>query len=254
VIRAERRGDVAVLTLDRAEKRNALVPEMLEQLRSAAEAAAAERARAVLLLGEGRAFCAGFDLELCATAEGAVERLLDELGRTVAVLRGLACPVVAGVQGAAVAGGCALLGGADVVVAERSAKFGYPVLRIGVSPAVSLPFLRRHAGDGPARSRALDPGLIDAGAALALGLAHEVVDDGAAAEHSLACAADLAAKPGVGAIRTRDWLNTIEGWEGDAQAGLRTSLGLAGGEEERTMLARAWAPQRRGSARGTETR
>src|SRR5690606_36019958 len=56
VIRAERRGDVAVLTLDRAEKRNALVPEMLEQLRSAAEAAAAERARAVLLLGEGRAF------------------------------------------------------------------------------------------------------------------------------------------------------------------------------------------------------
>lgn len=240
MIRAERRGDVAVLTLDRAEKRNALVPEMLEQLRSAAEAAAAERARAVLLLGEGRAFCAGFDLELCATAEGAVERLLDELGRTVAVLRGLACPVVAGVQGAAVAGGCALLGGADVVVVERSAKFGYPVLRIGVSPAVSVPFLRRHTGDGVARARAVDPGLIGAEEALRVGLVHEIVEDGRALARGMEIARELAAKPSGGARATRRWLNELEALGDEAERGLAASLSLAGGDEQREMLGRAW--------------
>src|SRR5690606_9036453 len=83
-------------------------------------------ARALLLCGEGPVFCAGFDLDTCRGEGGdeALRRLLRGLSGAIAGLRAQERPVVVAAHGAAIAGGCALLGGADVVVADAGAKLG----------------------------------------------------------------------------------------------------------------------------------
>ena len=133
---------VTVITLDRGEKRNAMLPAMLVDFEEAVRGVG-EDTKAVVVLGAGKVFCAGFDLKACA-ADGTGETmraLLTGLSGCVVAMRECAVPVVLGVHGCAIAGGCAMLGGADVVVADRGAKLGYPVVKIGVSPAVSAAFL-----------------------------------------------------------------------------------------------------------------
>lgn len=243
MILVEPRGNVALITLDRAHKRNALTPVMLASLCGAVDRATS--AGAIVLLGAGETFCAGFDLDLCRDSpDGAAMReLLGGLSRAIVTLRSAPCPVVAGVQGAAIAGGCALLGGADVVISEPRARFGYPVLRLGVSPAVSVPFLTLAVGAGPARCRLLDTALVDAPEAVRIGLVHELAADaGAVPEWAIAVAEALAAKPRRAMAMTKRWLGDTAG-EGArfVEAGLKTSLDLAGSEEEQTRLHGLWA-------------
>lgn len=238
MILVEPRGDVALITLDRAHKRNALTPVMLASLCGALDRATC--AGAIVLLGAGETFCAGFDLDLCrGSSDGSVMReLLEALSRAIVTLRSAACPVVAGVQGAAIAGGCALLGGADVVISEPRARFGYPVLRLGVSPAVSGPFMASALGTGPARCRLLDTALVDAQEAARLGMVHELVSDaGRVSERALAVAGALALKPRRAMAMTKRWLDDTAGEEARiVDAALKASLNLAGSEEEQTRL------------------
>ena len=147
-----------------------------------------------------------------------------------------------GIHGAALAGGCALLGGADIVVAQRGTKLGYPVVKIGVSPAVSAPFLSANVRDGAARSLMLDPGIIDADRALTLGLVHEVLDsqDGTL-ERASAVARGLASKPGRGVAATKALVNELCAARTDrADLGLSASLSRTGSDEERAMLSALW--------------
>lgn len=242
MIAHERQGDVAVVTLERAEKRNAMLPEMLDGLRDAIVGIG--DARAVVLLGAGKTFCAGFDLKACAAdpGGGTMRSLLTGLGACVGAMRDCPAPIVLGVQGAAVAGGCALLSGADVVIADRGAKLGYPVVKIGVSPIVSAPFMLSVLHPGVVRSRLLDPDVVGGDRALELGLVHELVEEpGEVRERAMELGAALADKPGDGCMRTKAWVNEICA-VGDerARAGLEGSLGLTGGHEERERLAALW--------------
>lgn len=234
MIARERSGDVERLTLSRPERRNALTPAMLEDLATHIENAG--DAHALLLLGEGRVFCAGFDLALCVGEDGDnnLRALLQGLSRCIVGMRALACPVVLGVQGAAIAGGCALLGGGDVVIAHPDAKLGYPVTRLGISPAVSAPFLRA-IPDGQARRLMLDPGLIAGRRAHTMGLVHELTDDPAA--RAMELAEQLAAKPPHALAATKAWLNELS--PADAQHGLDTSLSLVGNDESHSLLTAA---------------
>ncbi|MCC6679219.1 MAG: enoyl-CoA hydratase/isomerase family protein [Phycisphaerales bacterium] len=243
MIRVADDGPVRVITLARAEKRNALTPEMLAEVTRVVKEAPAST-RVIVLAGEGSVFCAGFDLALCAAhPDGSVMRaLLSGLSALIISLRDFPGCVVVAAQGGAIAGGCAMLGGADVVVTDRGAKFGYPVLRIGVSPAVSAPFLGVGAGFGPARARMLDTGLIDAERARAVGLVHEVVDGpGGVLARAMEVAKGLAEKPPTAIATTKGWLNEIEdGLRGvTPERGLAVSMGLTGGDEEREGLMRA---------------
>ncbi|MEZ6243832.1 MAG: enoyl-CoA hydratase/isomerase family protein [Phycisphaerales bacterium] len=247
MIRVEADGDVGVLLLDRAAKRNALTPEMLGALPERAREAAAGR-RALVLAGEGPVFCAGFDLKMCAgDALGQTMRdLLSGLGASVAALRGLEVPIVIAAHGAAVAGGAALLGGGDVVVVDADAKIGYPVVKIGVSPAVSAAFLIHSVFAGGVRERLLDPELIDGRAAHRIGMAHEVVDRPEDVRpRALELAHRLAFKPGRAASATRAWLHEIEigmtalGAEAPTR-GLAASLSIAGNDDERARLGEMW--------------
>jgi len=243
MIRIADDGPVRVITLARAEKRNALTPEMLGEMTRAVRGGPAS-ARAVLIAGDGPVFCAGFDLGLCAASpDGSVMRaLLSGLSGLIIALREFPGCVVVAAQGAAIAGGCAILGGADVVIADRGAKFGYPVLRIGVSPAVSGPFLGVGVGFGAARALMLDTGLIDGARAEEIGLVHELVDGpGRVMGRAMEVACGLAEKSPTAIAATKRWLNEIEeGMRGvTPERGLAVSVGLTGGEEEREGVDRA---------------
>ncbi len=237
-------GEIVSVIIDRPDKRNALTVAMMANLGDAARRACDNPiVRAVVLRGEGSVFCAGFDLDDCRDDPLVMRSLLMGLSHAISAFRKCPCPVVIAAHGAAIAGGCALLGGGDFVVTDASAKFGYPVTRLGVSPAVSSPFLRQMVGDGPARARLLDSELIDGDHACAIGLAHECVEDAAAVvPRAMEVARAFAAKP-AGALReTKRWLNHLDGsCDGETVHGaLHTSLGLVGGDEERTLLNKMW--------------
>ena len=102
----------------------------------------------VLLRGEGRAFCAGFDLPAALEQPDLMEQFIERLSGTLRAVRRLPHVVVAAVQGGAIAGGCALVTACDFVMASPDAKFGYPVHRLGISPAVTIPTLQQTMGPG----------------------------------------------------------------------------------------------------------
>lgn len=200
--------------------------------------------RAIVLRGEGASFCAGFDMQLCTADPDALAELLRGLSRAIRTLRRIPKPVVIAAHGSAIAGGCALLGGADLVVTNKDAKLGYPVVKLGISPAVSAPFLRLAVGTGAARERLLDPDLISGEEARRIGLADrcvDIVED--VIPRAQIEAAKLADKPPSAFAATKRWLNEIDGSDKDEDAdrALEASLALVGRPEERERLAALWS-------------
>ena len=145
MVRTSTENGVATITLARAEKRNACTPAMLTELEQAIRGV---RGRVLVLTGDGDVFCSGFDLTLCKDDDRVLGQLLGGLSACVRALRAMDMPVVVSAHGAAIAGGCALLGGCDVVVTNSDAKLGYPVLPLGISPAVSAPTCGRSRPHG----------------------------------------------------------------------------------------------------------
>lgn len=233
-------------------RRNALdegaLATLLDEIRRAGSDPACDL---LLLTGEGSAFCAGFDLAGCAEEPRRVEALLSLLSAVVDALRGLDVPVVARVQGAALAGGCAILTACDFVVVARDAQVGYPVHRIGISPAVSAPSLLSRMGPS-ARALMMSNDLVDGPTALACGLATHCVDAGSLDGEVGALVERLLAK-GPAAVRaTKRWMREIESrMPGDLgaspardraamMAARDASMALAAGDEFATMLRGFW--------------
>jgi len=251
--RLERDGsEILSITLDRAEKRNALTPEMLDEVGRAAREADAGVVGAALLRGEGPMFCAGFDLSLCRDDPDAMKALLRALSGAIHALRACPLPVIACAHSGAIAGGCALLTGCDLVITNDDARLGYPVLRLGVSPAVTTPLLERAAGHASTRERTLDPALVSGKRGARLGLATESLrtpEDAAARAEERAFA--IAAKPRSGVRATKRWLNTLDHPDLDAELdrALAASVALAGSEEERALLTAMWSARQGGDNR-----
>ena len=206
-IRYALEADVATITLARAERLNAIVPDMLAELRSALERAVAEGARAVLIAGEGRSFCSGADL--VARSDGGLPddlgQLLDTHYNPLALaLAELPIPVVTAVQGAAAGAGCSLALHGDFTVAARSAYFLLAFVNIGLVPDFGATWLVTRAAG---RARALEMMLlgerIPAEQALDWGLIHRVVDDADLLTEATALARRLAAGPTVAMGRIR---------------------------------------------------
>lgn len=234
-------------------RRNALDAGALAALVEAIrQTAAAPHCDALVLAGDGPAFCAGFDLAGCAEEPQRVEVLLSLLSDAVAALRALDIPVVARVQGAALAGGCALLTGCDFVVVARDAQIGYPVHRIGISPAVSVPSLLSRMGPA-ARALMMSNELLDGPTALARGLATHCVDAASLDAEVDTLVSRLLAKGPQAMRATKRWIREIESrMPGDlgttpprdrasAEAARDASIALAGGDEFAGMLRAFWA-------------
>jgi methylglutaconyl-CoA hydratase len=143
---------VLTVTLNRPEKRNALNDALINSLKDALRAADRnETLRAVVIRGAGQDFCSGADLSaLQKIAESDVmENLADaeNLLELLALIRKIKIPVVAAVKGRALAGGCGLATACDLVLAAKSARFGYPEVKIGFVPAMVMAILRRNLSE-----------------------------------------------------------------------------------------------------------
>ncbi len=172
-----------VLTLKRPEKRNAMDDVMVKELTLALGAAGRDpEVKAILLQASGPAFCAGADLEyLSRMAKFDMEEnrmdsfRLANLFRTIYELRK---PVVALVNGPALAGGCGLASVCDFVIAsDEHAQFGYTEVHVGFVPAIVLIFLIKRVGEGRARELVLRGNVLNAREAKAVGLVSLVVPE-----------------------------------------------------------------------------
>jgi enoyl-CoA hydratase/carnithine racemase len=244
MILSEQQDNILILSLDRPQKRNAMSVEMLDELHSHFNYAFAKPPGAILLKGSGDFFCSGFDLSACRDDPSVLGDLLTSLFDVISVIRSVPCPVVVAAQGAAIAGGCALLCGGDFVVTNADAKLGYPVVRLGISPAVNAAFLRATIGDARTRELLLEGSLISGVAAHACGLAsHCVATPAEVLPQAMAIAKQLVDKPPLAMQATKRWLNQLEGTSDLAQTrpGLEASLSIVNSQEQNERLAKLWA-------------
>jgi methylglutaconyl-CoA hydratase len=192
-LKLEYDGELAIITLARPDKRNAISTQMIEDLLASLAEVQSSSARVGILTGEGKAFCSGMDLdELRAIAtRSPVEHLEDSrrMARLFRTVYSFPKPLIAAVNGHALAGGCGLATLADFTISVPDAKFGYTEVRIGFIPALVSVFLRRQIGEKRTRDLALTGRLFYAAQAREKGLVNLVV----AAEELMAEARKLAA-------------------------------------------------------------
>ena len=175
-------GTVALLTLNRPEKRNALNDALINHLKeSLRKADANEAVRVVVITGAGADFCSGADLAaLQKISESSVTENLEDaqsLMELFALIRRVRVPVVAAVRGRALAGGCGLATACDLILATRSARFGYPEVKIGFVPAMVMAILRRNVSEKRAFELITRGAEISADEAERVGLINQVFDD-----------------------------------------------------------------------------
>ncbi|HET7248521.1 MAG TPA: enoyl-CoA hydratase/isomerase family protein [Gemmatimonadales bacterium] len=169
-------------TLNRPEKKNAIDSRMMDELAVLFERAELEAAvRVVVLRGAGKDFCAGMDLtELLESADRTVEQnraAALRFGGVFLQMRSLPKPVIAVVQGRALAGGCGLATACDLVLAAESAQFGYPEVQRGFVPALVMNMLRRAVGEKIAFDLSATGRLVTAREAERAGLVSRVLPD-----------------------------------------------------------------------------
>jgi len=173
---------ILTITMNRPDKRNALNPEMMEDLTHAFMAAGEDPAyRVIMLTGAGSAFCAGLDLDHLETLRAKTpeehRRDSERIARLLRTLYDTSKPTIAAVNGAAIAGGMGLATICDFTLAIPEAKFGYTEVQIGFVPAIVSAFLRGQIGDKRSRDLLLTGRLIKAQEAFDLGLITRVVSE-----------------------------------------------------------------------------
>ncbi len=183
---------LATITLNRPDKRNAISTQMIAELQAALDEIEKSPARVVILTGTGKAFCAGIDLDyLQAIGRQSAAENQDDSRRIAKMFRKIwsySRPLIAAVNGHALAGGCGIATLCDFTLAVPEAKFGYTEVKIGFLPAIVSVFLTRQVGEKRARDLLLTGRLVEAAEAKELGLVNELVP----AENLMARAHELA--------------------------------------------------------------
>lgn len=221
----DRDGPVTTIVMDRPERRNAIDPATAQALRDAFAAfEGEEEAQVAVLAGAGGNFCSGFDLKAYAAAEGDYDPLgAGPIGPTRSLV---GKPVIAAVEGYAVAGGLELALWCDLRVASSTAMFGVYCRRWGVplvdGGTVRLP---RIVGQGRALDMILTGRAVGAEEALAFGLANRLVPAGEALAAAQSLAAEMARFPAL-CMRT-DRASAYAAWDGDLRHALQAE-GVAG--------------------------
>src|SRR3974390_1661709 len=170
---------LSIITFNRPDKRNALSTQMIAELQTALDTIEKSQTRGVIITGTGKAFCAGIDLELLQTIAQQTPAENQEDSRRIAKMFrkiwSFSRPMIAAVNGPALAGGCGIATLCDYTLAVPEAKFGYTEVRIGFIPALVSVFLTRQIGEKRARDLLLSGRLVDAQEAQQMGLVTEVV-------------------------------------------------------------------------------
>lgn len=214
---------IETIMLNRPERRNAMTPEMQDELIVALEKAAKGHSRVVVLTGAGEAFCAGLDMvHLQAIGKkSSAEHVADaeRIARLFRTLYELPKPTIAMVQGPAIAGGTGLATICDFTLAAPGVKFGFTEVKIGFVPALVSAFLTLQIGEKRARDLLLSGRLFSSEEAERLGLVNEVVQAeelaGRASElaHTLKLNSpqSMAATKRLLAMQSRSWLDAAIG-------------------------------------------
>jgi enoyl-CoA hydratase/carnithine racemase len=200
---AERRGDdgVLLLTLNRPDKRNALSIELRERIAAALADLDTGSCGAVVLTGAGSAFCAGMDTTQFGGDRAHRERLVESSLACMRAVGGCPVPVIAAVNGPAVAGGFVLALAADVRIGEPMATFGFPELPRGIPP--SFAWARAALPAALARELCITGRVLNAGEARSEGVIGELVGAGDGVERALGLAAEIAARPRPAIVETK---------------------------------------------------
>jgi methylglutaconyl-CoA hydratase len=178
IVRCE--GGVGTVTINRADKRNALDTATIDGIRIAMlQLEADDDVRVIVLRGDGPDFCAGADLaqlERIAAGADSMDNLRDaqQLGDLFIRMRRAAKPIIAAVHGSAIAGGAGLAGACDIILAADDAVFGYPEVHLGFVPAMVMALLRRAVGEKVAFDLVSRGDRIDANEAHRIGLVNRV--------------------------------------------------------------------------------
>lgn len=175
MIKSEIKNNTAIITLNRPEKRNALHPDLVKDLKiKLVGLKNDESIKSLIITGEGNTFCAGADLEYLQKISGnsAIENYEDSksLADMFLMIYEFPKPTIAAVNGAAIAGGCGLASVCDFIIAHpENSKFGYPEVKIGFIPAIVSIFLVKKVGEGLAKQLMLEGELISGKRAYEIG-------------------------------------------------------------------------------------
>jgi enoyl-CoA hydratase/carnithine racemase len=222
-VEMETSGDIAVITLARPEKLNAITPEMLDELLAAVDAVSrSETIGAAVLTGRGRAFSAGGDIAaMHAMDETAFAATIARYMRVSAAFRACPRPIVAAIHGYALAGGFELAVMCDVRFAAAGTKFGLPDTPLGLSPTSGMTWLLpRIVGLGAAMYLTLSADPIDAEEAAAIGLVDRVTQAETVLDEAKDFARRIASYPRTGV----EWTKTgyMRALESDFDTATRT--------------------------------
>lgn len=243
-IRLEREGPLAIVTIVRPDKRNALDGPMWTALGDIGTQLAADPPRVVILRGEGEHFSAGMDLTMTnpllqrlmpammARDAEAVRGVIEELKGYMSALATLPCPVIAAVEGACAGGALEVALTADLRVASSTAFFGLPELQVGLAPDVGgTTRLTRLIGRARATELALTGRRVDAETALSWGLVNRTCGAGEALETAKALAkevmrsAPIATRSVLPVLRAVQGTDDQDAFERETQAGIEAIFG-----------------------------
>ncbi len=238
---------IALLTLNRPEKLNAMTTDLVQGLHDQFDEIAVDPdIRVVVLTGAGRGFCAGLDLggygeaphteHMGRTQAGfAVQK---HIARLIPHMRSLPQPVIAAVNGPAAGGGFALVLGSDIRIASRTARFGAAFIRIGLSACDigTSWLLPRLIGASRAQELMLTGRVFDADEAYRIGLVIDLVDDGTVVDVALAKAAQVMLNTPFGVALTKEGM-----WSALEIPGMQAAIDL---ENRQQIMASATADHR----------
>ena len=221
---------VATLTLNRPDKRNALNPTLISEITHAFTTLASNDAvKVIVLAANGKVFCAGMDLAyLQEISQNSVMQNKADSRRfhdMLAAIYSCPKPVIARVQGAAIAGGCGIASVCDVVIASREkAIFGYSEVKIGFIPAIVSVYLMRRIGGTQAQRLLLTAENVSADEAYRLGFATHVAEDALLDQKVLETSQMLAANSSSAMAMTKEILGNLSGMSLDAALDYACSL------------------------------
>jgi methylglutaconyl-CoA hydratase len=225
---------VALLTLNRPDKRNAISFELVDEVLRALKEVEKSDALVLVLTGAGKAFSGGLDLENLKALIGRSQeqnvkdtRTMARLFRTV---YDFPKPTVAAVNGAAIAGGTGLATLCDITIASTEAKFGYTEVRIGFIPAIVSSFLVRQVGEKQARDLLLTGRIFDAQEAYRIGLINEVVEPDRLMPRVKEVVATLLENSPSSVIATKRLINSF----GDKELSEQVESGIVANAQSRT--------------------
>lgn len=212
MIKYDLKDGIGILRLNRPEKRNALHPDLVKQMKEKLKEIEIEEAVKVLIItGEGKAFCAGADLAYLNDLKdySPIENETDsrELAELFLMIYNFPKPVIAAVKGAAIAGGCGLASVCDVIVAEEQAKFGYSEVKIGFIPAMVSYFIIKKVGEGLARQLLLSAEIINGKRAYEIGFVNYLYNN--ALEGSMEVASNLMQNSATSMKISKEMIKTL---------------------------------------------